>query len=234
MSKSPSSVTKAVLIASVLTLIVSAVRLYGERHGWDPKFFGPGPGGANITKDAAGVEQKAPGLLGIAFLVPIFGFWFGAVMSRGGNRPKSIGKALGLHLLAAAVFVGSFVAIMQVVKPDTQSLEGVQKMLIMSCAGAGLAALVALFAWPRMWGTQLIYALLARIPVVGITYVACQRGWDTHHVKLGPGNLQIADPMVKAFWLSVPQLTIWPVFTIIVGGFFATLAAAIFKPRSAA
>ena len=40
--------------------------------------------------------------------------------------------------------------------------------------------------------------------------------------------------MVKAFWRSVHELTIWPVFTIIVGGLFATLAAAIFKPRSAA
>lgn len=230
---SKSSVTKAVLIAGVLTLIVSAVRLYGERHGWDPKFFGPGPGGVNLTKDAAGVEQKAPGLLGIAFLVPIFGFWFGAVMSRSGNRPRSPGKALGLHLLGMAVFAGSFVAIMRFMQPDTHSLEGVQKMLYMSCAGAALAALVALAAWPRMWVTNLIYGLLARIPVVGITYVACQRNWDTHHTKLGPDNLQVADPMVKAFWLSVPQLTIWPVFTILVGGLFATLGALLFKPRSA-
>jgi hypothetical protein len=94
-----------------------------------------------------------------------------------------------------------------------------------------LAALVGLAAWPRLSATLLVYGLLARLPVVVITYLAVHGNWDTHHAKLGPG-LTASSPDDAVYKLSLAQLTFWIfTFTLLVGGVFGCLGAALSRRR---
>lgn len=208
---------KVVLFAGLVTLAVTGLRLYGELHDWDPRFFSKEPGG-----------QLA--VVGISWLIFVFGFWFGARLARAGQGPRSAGKAIVLHLVATAVLVGTVVLNFKVLQSDTKSLDGLRSAMFVNLAGEVVAALIALAAWPRLWVANLSYGLLARIPVVVVTYLACARQWGTHYEQLGPDNLT-ADPMVKAFWLSVTQLTLWPVLTVLLGGLCGSLAALVFRGR---
>jgi hypothetical protein len=216
--KPSSSIVKLVVFASLVTLVVTCLRLYGELQGWDPRYFSKEPGGRGA-------------LVGISWLMFVFGFWFGARVSRSGQGPASAGKALGLHAVAVAVLVGGFVVNVIVLKADFTTLPGLQQAILVNVGFSVVAALIALLAWPRLGLINLVYALLARIPVVVVTYIACDRQWGTHYEGLGPKNLQ-EPPMVKALWLSIPQVTLWPAMTIVFGGLFGALAALLFKPKA--
>ncbi|HLU39352.1 MAG TPA: hypothetical protein VK081_08190 [Planctomycetota bacterium] len=216
--KSP-AMGRPVLIAGIVTLAVTLVRLWGELRGLDARWFSTAPGGAGSV-------------VGITWLMFVFGFWFGARLARGGAAPRSRARALVLHLIAIAILVATVAGVRAVSGADSSTLEGLKDLLLFSIPGAVVAALVACFAWPRLWLANFSYALLARIPVVVVTYVACHRQWGTHYEKLGPHDLAVADPMEKAFWLSVPQLALWPVLNVLAGGLCGTVAALVFRRRS--
>jgi len=91
--KASKGVFSAVLIAAVITLIVTLVRLYGELHQWDPTYFSREPGGHGA-------------LVGISWLVPIFGFWFGRRLAQNGKRPASTGRALLFCVIGGALVYG--------------------------------------------------------------------------------------------------------------------------------
>jgi hypothetical protein len=77
----------------------------------------------------------------------------------------------------------------------------------------------------------LVYALLARIPVVAITFLAVANGWNTHHVDLPP-EFALPEGTSKAMFLSMPQATFWIAFTMVVGGVFGCLGAALARHKS--
>jgi len=81
---------KLILVPAVITLAVTLLRLVGELQGWSPLLFNKEAGGGGA-------------LVGIAWLVPIFGAWFGWKLTRAGSGPGGIGRALGLTLLALAL-----------------------------------------------------------------------------------------------------------------------------------
>ena len=91
-----------VLVAGVITLLVSLLRLYGELQEWSPTLFGKAAGGGM-------------GLVGIAFLVPIFGFWFGRRLAANGKRPAHAGKACSGACSASACVFGVFALATKVV-----------------------------------------------------------------------------------------------------------------------
>lgn len=191
-----------VLVAGLLTLAVSALRLYGERHDWDPTWFAKAAGGGG-------------GLMGIAFLVPVFGFWFGRRLASGGNRPAHAGKAALWCLLGFGLVFGVFAFVQRVLT------EPMQQVWVMGIA-TPLVGLCALKAWRSAWFVCVLYGFLARLPVVAIQHQAIASGWDVHYAK-GPPNVP-AD--VVEVMLTVAQLTFWPLaFTPIVGGLFAALGA---------
>jgi hypothetical protein len=220
MADKPREVWSLVLVPAVVTLVVSVVRLVGELRGWSPTLFnsaGPSPDGGQ-------------GLFGITLLVPFIGFWFGWRLRRDTGGPGNLGRAALVYLLSAAVFAGGFLLVTQLgwlVLPSKEA-PGVPQGIPYMAGCLGLALLVMFVAWPRLSWTLLVYALLARLPVVAITFIAVGKGWGSHYEKLPP-DFVLPPDVDKALFLSMPQVTFWPVFTVLVGGLCGCLAAALRK-----
>lgn len=199
-----------VLVPAVVTLVVSVVRLAGEVRGWSEPLF------------------VSPGFVGIMGLIPVFGVWFGLRLRRATGQPPHAGKAALRFAIGAAVLVGGFAAGMAtglITMPDREHPQEASG-LPYALGAVGLAGVVMFTAWPRLAVTLLVYALLARIPVVVITWLALERGWETHYTHLPPGLLLPADVSKLAF-LATPQLAYWPVVTLGLGGLCGCLGAAL-------
>lgn len=209
-----------VAVPAVLTLIVSVVRLVGELQGWNPSLFGTSAGGGGS-------------LVGISWLALVFGFWFGWRLRRGDTEVAPLRAGI-IYLFAVGVFAGGLFALTKLgyvvfpAKDAPGELQGLPYIL-----GAMLVAvLVALAAWPRLGLTLILYALLARIPVVVITWFAVQNNWDTHYAKLGPG-IAATSTTDQFYKLSMAQVTFWPLFTVLAGGVAGCLGAAFARPGKA-
>jgi hypothetical protein len=214
-----------VLIPAIVSLVVSILRRVGELNGWNDTLF---------SNAAPGPEQK-PGLVGIAWLVPIFGFWFGFALKRRGAGPAHAGKAALRFAIGLGVMIGGFMLLMasglivmpEVKAPGTPTGLGYSLILVVFAMG------VMFTAWPRLGWTLVLYGLLARIPVVVITYLALERGWDTHHTKLPAGTV-LPEGTTPFMFLALPQLTFWIVFTMGIGGLAGCLGAALARREASA
>lgn len=200
------------LVPALISLAITLIRLAGELLGWAPRWFSTAPGGGAA-------------LLGITWLVPVFGAWFGWRLARDPDRPRAR-RTIPLHLAAIVTWVGGFQFVIHVLKFDTSTRDGLIAQLLSMAAASVLAALIAWAAWPRLARLDLAYAVLARIPVVLITFVAVIADWGTHYEKLGPDDYAGFPPVVRAVWLAVAQLVFWPAFTLAAGGLFGSLVAA--------
>lgn len=204
------STRNLILVPAVITLAVTLLRLTGELMHWSPKLFNPAPGGAGA-------------LVGIAWLVPIFGAWFGWKLAKAGERPASAGKAIGFAVLGFAIvpLIG-FAAAMAGV--PQQSLAAFAIFIVVGIIGAFLAYR----AWPGLGRTLFAYALAARIPVAIVMLIAILANWGTHYDVAPPGVAVPANPLAKWFMIgAVPQLTIWIWYTIALGAIAGTIAAAV-------
>ena len=197
-----------VLVAGALTLVVTVVRLVGERQGWDPTWFSSAPG-----------SPLNP--FGIVWLVPLFGFAFGRRLAAGGRPAFVASFFVPMFGLMALLGTGLFVFH----EYEGQALRDALGYVVY--AGPALA-LLALFAWPRAFFANLGYALLARAPVALVQYFDVQHGWQTHygkvHEKLAP--LLADDANARILALSVAQAAFWVPFTLLLGGGCAALGAA--------
>ena len=134
-----------------------------------------------------------------------------------------------MYLLAILVMAGGIFALIQMglasfpSEENPGELQGFPYLLGLM----GVAAVVALLAWPRLTLALMAYGYLARLPVVLVTHLDLDRGWDTHYGELPPG-VPPTGP-TETFWaLVTPQLTLWPlVFTPVVGGLCGCLGAAL-------
>jgi hypothetical protein len=202
-----------VLVPAILTLAVTLLRLFGELQRWDPRFF---------NREAGG-----PGsLIGIVWLVPVFGAYFGIKLAQGGHGPAGKGRAIvtavGSLLLFAAILASTFVL----------KLPGAAQLLVIAAASPVLAWLVYR-GWPALGRTLIAYALAARIPVAIVMLIAIHAGWGTHYELGAPGTPEMG-PWAKWFWIGlVPQMTFWVAFTVVVGAVFGSIAAALTRPRTA-
>lgn len=173
-----------------------------------------------------------PPLFGITLLVPIFGFWFGWRLRRSTGTPKHAGKSAIVYLLGVGVMMGGFqlaTAMGWIVMP-TKEAPGVPVGMMWAVALVVAAVAVAFTAWPRLSVTLFVYALLARIPVIVITFLACANDWNTHYAKLAP-IFKLPPDMSKPLFLSMPQGTFWIAFTMIVGGLTGCLGAALARRK---
>ena len=201
------SVSRLVLVPALITLAVTLLRLAGERMGGSDALFNRAAGGFGA-------------LIGIVWLVPIFGFWFGWRLTRAGDQPASVGRAAGHGLLAALLGGGiSAVAV----------ASGIEWLTVPALlAGVVVSYLLARRGWPALAHVLLAYALAARIPVALLMLVAIYGNWGTHYDVAPPGFDPTVGPFMK--WVLIgllPQLTVWVGFTLGIGMLLGAAGAAV-------
>lgn len=200
------SVTRFILVPSLITLAVTILRAYGELHHWGNPWVNNGVGG--------------PSIIGIAWLAPIFGIYFASKLAAMGAGPASTGKTIGFTLLGVVVFVaGSFTAFGGSINP-ARVLIG---LALMAAGG-----LLVVPVWREMFKVLLAYAYAARIPVAIVMYFAMRGNWGTHYDAIPPGY-----PMNVPFWTKylqlgiLPQFILWVAFTILAGTLFGAIVVAV-------
>jgi len=200
---------KLILVPSIITLVVTVLRLVGELSSWSPTLFSREAGGAGA-------------IVGIVWLVPVFGIYFALKLAAAGQRPSRPGPAIGYSVLGfALVPAAGFLAVKLGV--SQQSFTAFTVFVVFSVLGAAVASR----GWPDLARTLLAYGLAARIPVAIVMLFAILGSWGTHYDALPPGFPAMS---AIATWLLIgllPQLTIWIWFTIAVGGIFGSLAMAL-------
>lgn len=201
----PAPTWRLILAPSLVTLAVTLLRLWGELKDWPLLLFNPAAGGGAA-------------LVGITWLVPVFGAWFALRLRKSGSS-ESPGRVIGVALLGLAlVFAIAF--LVGRVKGEQTSL-GVMGVFSVASILGGMAALAA---WPPLGKALLAYGLAARIPVALVMFQAIQGGWRTHY-DITPPDFPPMGPVAKWFWIGLlPQMTIWMAFTVIVGTLFGGLA----------
>jgi magnesium-transporting ATPase (P-type) len=199
-----------ILVPSLITLAVTLLRLIGELQDWSPALFDKSAGGGGA-------------LMGISWLIIVFGFYFGWRLARMGHAPASAGKAAGLALLVVlGVGVVSFLA----------GRFGQNAFFGAFTLGSIVAVLLTRSLWPALWRTLLAYAFAARVPVVLVMLIAIIGAWGTHYDVSPPDFPDTYSPFVKWVLIGlVPQMTIWIYLTVVGGLFFGAIAAAIARRR---
>ena len=199
-----------ILIPSVITLAVTLLRLVGELQNWSPGLFGKEAGGGGA-------------LVGISWLIPIFGFYFGWRLVRLGYAAPSAGKVVGYAILAIAALSALLIG-------ANRMQLGFSVILPLFCLGSVAAIVFVYPTWPAFSRTALAYALAARIPVAIVMLVAIFANWGTHYDVAPPDAPQVdaMSPLVKWLWIGLlPQMTVWIYMTVVGGAVFAGIAAAI-------
>jgi hypothetical protein len=197
------------LIAGVITLVVTLLRILGESKGWDESLFNREAGGRSW--------------FGIIWLVPAFGILFGRRLAKAGTKPPFV-TSFFVPMFAA---VGLFGAVAYCAShfQDENLREKVQYVYY---AGP-VVALLGLLVWPRAFMACLAYAFLARVPVMVVQYLDIHKGWQTHYGKMLPGMPTNMSAEEKVLHLTLAQVGFWLPFTILLGGGMAALGAATVK-----
>ena len=208
---SRTSVLRLILWPALITLAVTLLRLFGELRQWSPQLFSREAGGAGA-------------LVGIVWLIPIFGVYFAVRLARAGEGPRSVGRALGTAALAfvvnTALGFGSFALV--------KSPVG---QLAIFTLTSWLAIGIAWAGWPALWRVLMAYAVSARLPVLVIMFASIFGGLDTHYAKPRP-DFPPMGPWGLFFWTALlPQFSIWIYLTVVGGLIFGCLAAFLARTR---
>lgn len=210
------SVFRLVRVPALITLGVTLLRLIGELQNWSPTLFNREAGGGGAV-------------VGIAWLVPIFGIYFALKLSQHGTIPLKSGKTI-LYALAAlaAFFVIGFGGVRALgLDPDKPSLTTFAVFVVASI----VSAIIAYVGSPVLGKVLFAYGLAARLPVAVVMLVAMLGNWGTHYDVAPPGFPEMG---VFTRWLMiglVPQLTIWMTYTLVVGCLFGGIALALFRRK---
>jgi hypothetical protein len=201
---SKASVYRLVLGPALITLAVTVLRLVGELMQWSPSLFNREAGGGGA-------------LVGIVWLIPIFGIYFALKLAAAGDGPASVGKALGWAALAFVVNTTLGFGSFAVVKSPVAQL-GIFTLT------SWLAIFVARPGWPSLWRVLLAYGFAARIPVLIVMLLAIFGGWDSHYAKPRP-DFPAMGPWGLFFWTALlPQFSVWIYLTVVGGLLFGALA----------
>jgi hypothetical protein len=201
-----------VFVPFLITLAVTVIRLLGELNQWSRFWFNPEPGGGG-----------AP--IGIVWLVPIFGLYFGWKLGKSRQAPASVLKPV-LSAIAGFVVIALTGLIGSRLKLSPLALE-----LLFGVASI-VGGYIAYRSWPSMGRIQLAYGLAARVPVAILMLFAISGNWGTHYDLPPPGF-----PGMSLFpkWIVIgliPQMTVWIAFTIIVGILFGAIIARMAAPKA--
>lgn len=201
-----------ILVPALITLGVSILRLVGELSDWSTSLFSPNPGGGGA-------------LIGIAWLVPVFGIYFSYKLNQQGDRPERPLKSIGLIFLALVVMIGLGFISLAIFEPGSTA------SLIVFSFACLIPLPITQKAWPKLFNVLFQYGLAARVPVIIIMFFAIYGDWGTHY-DAPPENL----PAMHWFseWLVtglLPQLTFWIAYTAIIGGIAAIIALFFLKTK---
>jgi hypothetical protein len=193
---------------------VTLLRLVGELRGWSPQYFSRLPGGG-----------LSP--LGITWLAPLAGFYFGWRLARAGVRSPSSTLAFGLPF--AALVSGPLLAVLagRLLKTSWTSNFALWAAVSVLVAGAAFAG------WPALGRVLLAYAYAARVPVAIIAAVAVWKAWGTHY-DVPPPGFPAMPQLRRWLWTGLlPQATIWVAWTVATGAIFGALGhrASFWRPR---
>ena len=202
------SLRRLILVPALITLALTLLRLTGELLLWSPRLF---------NRDAGG----GAALVGIVWLIPIFGIWFALQLDKAGQGPPSVGRALGWAGLAfvvnTALGFGSFALF-----PGSPVVQ-----LGIFTITSFLAIAIARPGWPALWRVLLAYGIAGRVPVLVAMFLSIFLGWDTHYAKPRP-DFPPMGPWGLFFWTALlPQASIWIYLTIVGGTLFGAAAVGI-------
>ena len=215
-----SGIWRLVLLPSVVvTWAVILVRLGGELVGGPAWLF---------SRDAGG----GGAIVGIAWLVFVFGAYHGWRLAKTGRGPDRPGRAALLHVAALAAGIGGMFGLGAA---GIINMEGDPNPNTAYWIGSvlGAASLLMLWAWPALFQANLAYAFLARLGVIAVTIPATLGGWDTHFSKAGKAGLQ-EQTWDHVMTLSTAQVCFWIPFTILGAGLFGSVAALFAGGRGSA
>jgi hypothetical protein len=201
-------IKQLILVPSLITLVVTILRLIGELQHWSPTLFSRSAGGGGA-------------IIGIVWLVPIFGIYYALKLAGAGQAPKSFGKSIGFTVLGIVIVVlGGAVGF-----APTLTFPGKMAVGIVLMA---LGAVLVYPGWPALFKTLVAYGYAARIPVAIVMFLAIRGNWGTHYDVLPPEYKGPMDFWGKYFEIALlPQLIFWVVFTVVIGSLFGSIVAAI-------
>ncbi len=212
------STFRLILVPGIITAAVTLLRLTGELNHWSRALFNPDAGGGLA-------------IVGIAWLVPIFGIYFAMKRpssGQAGSGWRTVGFAVAaIAAFAAVSFAGS--AIMGI-DPNQPTLAAFGFFVVASVIALG----IAYYGTGELGRVLIAYGLAARIPVILVMLLAILGNWGTHYDVLPPGAPEMG---VGTKWLLigvVPQLTFWMAFTVAVGALFGGLALVVAERRQTA
>jgi hypothetical protein len=204
------SIPRLILLPGVITLAVTLLRLVGELEHWSKTWFNPEPGGFLA-------------LVGIVWLVPVFGVYFALKLAGAGPGAPHFGHAIGHAILGAILLAAGFYLF------NGGFIRGLRGVVVM-WALAALGGILQWRTWRSLFAVLLAYGYVARIPVAIVMALATWAGWQSHYSAAVPGESKLEMYLLAAF---IPQLVWWVAFTIVVGSLFGTLATAMVSGSSA-
>ncbi len=212
---SSARISRLIMVPALITLGITILRLVGEMQHWSPLLFNRNAGGGGA-------------IIGIAWLPIIFGPYFAVKLAGAGDRPSSVGKAVGFAVLGIVLILGgSIIGFVPNLQFPGKLLVGI---LVMAAGPA-----IAMSAWLGLGKTLLAYAFAARIPVAIVMFFAIRGSWGTHYDALPPNYTGPADFWGKYFMIGLlPQLVFWVAYTVVLGSLCGAIAAAIARRGKAA
>ena len=205
------SIRRLIVVPAVITLAVTLLRLVGELQNWSPTFFSREAGGAGA-------------IVGIVWLVPIFGIYFAIRLNQAGHGPTSRGRAIGFAV-AALLAEAALVFAISSLSPN------IVATIVLVNLASFIPLWIAYRGWPELGKVEAIYGLAARIPVALLMFVAMAANWGTHY-ELGPPGFPEMNLVSKWFVIGLlPQLSLWIAFTVIFGSLFGSMALFFQKRR---
>jgi len=207
MAESRVSTLRLILVPSVITLAITLLRLVGELEGWSKTFFSPTPGGGAAV-------------VGIVWLVPVWGIYFALKLGSAGERPAGSGRAIVFAVVGFVLLATGFVLLNFVLG---YRLRYLLLMWVLAVAGAALQ----FPAWPALARALLAYGYAARIPVAIIMYLATQNLWESHYSALVLPESRMSSTRQYILFGFIPQLVWWVALTVIVGSLAGSIAVAL-------
>ena len=194
------NVRQLIVIPSVITLAVTLLRLIGELQHWPTALFNRSAGGGGS-------------IIGITWLVFVFGVYFAVKLSDAGEIPTSVGRTIAYAFIGMVLVFGGTVLI---APADATHIRFPGKEIVGLALMVGGAAL-PFFAWSTLAKVLVAYGYAARIPVLIIMYFSIKGNWDTHY-SLGPPGVEFPSFWSKFIQIAVlPQMIFWVAFTIVAG-----------------
>ena len=202
------STARLITPPALIAIGVTTLRLFGELLHW-PKPL--------VNSDVCG---KA--ILGVIWLVPIFGIYFAVRLFHVGNAPQRFGRPMVLAVSALALKLGGTFLM------ESHGLTYGPRLSINFIVTV-IGVVLSFIAWSTLAKVLLVYAYLSRIPVAIVQYLAMRGHWGTHYDAMDPGFPPIG------FWPTflrvsfVPNIFFMEAYTVIVGALVGIAAVAVLR-----